>query len=460
VLGPERDSVRPLPRSGRVTIGRSSDNDLALPDPLMSRHHAVLHLDGGVRLEDLGSENGTLLYLPPGENLFDSAGDTVPQATRHLRGQTADLNDGAIISLGATRLLVRRADEERSPAPVAEAPAAGERWIMRSPKMRAVWELAARAAATQINVLLLGETGVGKEVLAQRIHDTSPRAGKDFVRLNCAAFSETLLESELFGHEKGAFTGATTTKPGLFESADGGTILLDEVGELPLQLQGKLLRLLEERAVLRIGALRPRPVDVRIIAATNRDLERDIDAGTFRRDLYFRLNGLALVIPPLRERVEEIRPLAMAFAAALAERERRSVPEWSEAALARLERHAWPGNVRELRNVVERALVVAPGRIEPEHLPEAVVRGASPPPAAIVAAAPVADAVTLPSLDAADALRQRAEELDRDRIIQALEQCAWNQTKAAELLQMTRRALVIRLERYQIPRPRKRLRTE
>ena len=181
--------------------------------------------------------------------------------------------------------------------------------------MRRVHELAERAAAGTINVLITGETGVGKELLAETVHRASPRRGGPYVCLNCAALSETLLESELFGHERGAFTGAVQAKPGLLETAARGTLFLDEVGELPLATQAKLLRVIETREVTRLGSVRPHRIDVRFIAATNRDLEAEVARGAFRADLYFRLNGITLTIPPLRSRLEEIRPLAETFAA-------------------------------------------------------------------------------------------------------------------------------------------------
>jgi len=237
--------------------------------------------------------------------------------------------------------------------------------------MQKLYKLVKRIASSPISVLLLGETGVGKEVMAETIHRESPRAAKSMLRLNCAALGEQLLESELFGHERGAFTGAVVAKPGLLETAHGGTVFLDELGEMPLSTQAKLLRVLEDRQVQRVGSLKPRPIDVRFVGATNRDLEAEIAAGRFRQDLYFRLNGIAVTIPPLRERVDEIEGLASAFIVhACQKSQREDVPLLSPQALALLRGYTWPGNIRELRNVMERAvLLCTEGLILAEHLP-------------------------------------------------------------------------------------------
>src|SRR6266700_3563136 len=236
--------------------------------------------------------------------------------------------------------------------------------------MRRVHALAARAAAGEISVVILGETGVGKEVLARAIHESSARSARALVSVNCAALSESLLESELFGHERGAFTGAAQAKPGLLETAPGGTVFLDELGELPLALQAKLLRVVETREIVRVGGVRARKIDVRFIAATNRDLEAAVRRGAFRADLYFRLNGMTLVIPPLRERPLDLPRLARQMVLDLARHaNQRPPPALSDPALDVITRHDWPGNVRELRNVIERALLLCEGAtITPEHL--------------------------------------------------------------------------------------------
>jgi DNA-binding NtrC family response regulator len=289
-------------------------------------------------------------------------------------------------------------------------------------------------------LLVVGETGAGKEVLAQAVHRWSPRAARPFVPINCAAFSETLVESELFGHERGAFTGAAQAKVGLIEAADGGTLFLDEIGEMPLSVQAKLLRVIETRQLLRIGATKAHAVDVRFVAATNRDLEEEVAEKRFREDLYFRLHVIALEVPPLRERPEEIEGLARLFLERLAEPLGRPAPQLSGEAIEHLRSYVWPGNVRELRNVMERAFVLCNGPvILPEHLPlEKMSRSRAAAPAHTAAPAP----------------GRSLKEIERDAIVDALARCRGNQTRAAELLGMPRRTFCKRMNEYQIARGR------
>jgi DNA-binding NtrC family response regulator len=243
--------------------------------------------------------------------------------------------------------------------------------VARSPAMKALVAQARRVAAVDASVLLLGESGVGKERIARFIHTSSPRQAGPFVAINCAAMPESLLESELFGHARGAFTGAVTDRPGLFEAARGGTLLLDEVGELPAAMQAKLLRVLQEREVRRLGENKTRAIDVRVVAATHRDLSSEVKAGRFREDLYFRLRVVELKVPALRERPEDVLPLARLALTDAAKRSRLPVRELSPEALRRVAAYAWPGNVRELFNAMERATVLATGRrVEVDDLPE------------------------------------------------------------------------------------------
>jgi transcriptional regulator with PAS, ATPase and Fis domain len=300
-----------------------------------------------------------------------------------------------------------------------------------------------RVARGTISVLILGETGVGKELLAEEIHRCSERRGK-FVALNCAALSESLLESELFGHEKGSFTGASSAKEGLLESAQEGTLFLDEVGEMPLSTQVKLLRVLEERKVLRVGGRTPRSIDIRVVSATNRDLEREIAAGRFRLDLYYRLNGMALTVPALRERRADIAPLAQRFVADASRATRRTeAPRISAEVLAALSAYLWPGNIRELRNVLERAVLLCDGaELCTSHLPNKLT------------SAPDTSLAQEP--DPRARLLSEIEDLERERVVAALASCGGNQTQAAELLGISRRTLVTRLSLYELPRPRRR----
>jgi DNA-binding NtrC family response regulator len=342
---------------------------------------------------------------------------------------------------------------------------------LRLGAMRRLEPLIERVAGGVINVLVVGETGVGKEVIARTIHEKSPRSKARMVAINCAALSESLLESELFGYEKGAFTGAQQAKMGLLEAAEGGTVFLDEAGEMPLALQAKLLRVLDQREVFRVGSVVPRPLDVRFIAATNRDLGREIARGRFRQDLFFRLNGITLAVPPLRERIEEIVPLARLFVEKAARHAGRvDEPRISLEALSLLRAYAWPGNVRELRNVMERAVLLCAGdEIRPEHLPGEkmvpllAVRPSAPPASEGEIAAAMANEmptqVKVPLAHVPLAQRSLTPSTpinERDRIRAALDECAGNQTHAARLLGISRSTLIARIQQHEIPRPRKR----
>ena len=345
--------------------------------------------------------------------------------------------------------LIEKACARLRPAPAGSAPPGA---IVLDPRMRDVYRLAEKAAGRDINVLILGETGVGKEILAQTIHRASKRADRPFLSLNCGGVSETLRESELFGYERGAFTDAKVAKPGLLEMAEGGTVFLDEIGEMSPSIQAMLLRAIDTKQIMRVGGVRPKAIDVRFVAATNRDLVEEIREKRFRSDLYYRLNQISLEIPPLRERRSEIRPLAEAFLAELAGGAA-GAPRLSNEAVQLLESHAWDGNIRELRNVINRALVLCDGdTIEPEHLPlETLQRAASP--ARMPAADDAAAEILPPPSELSLTPEQRSE---RERIVAALQAEGGNQSRAARRLGMSRSTLGTRLDELGIPRPQKR----
>jgi DNA-binding NtrC family response regulator len=295
--------------------------------------------------------------------------------------------------------------------------------------MRQVFEVIRKVAETDLTVLIRGESGTGKELVAEALHQHSTRAGGPFVAVNCAAISRELVESELFGHEKGAFTGADARRKGRFESAGGGTIFLDEIGDMAPETQAKVLRVLQERRFERVGGAAPVEVDVRVLAATHRDLEADVKRGRFREDLYYRLKVVEIEIPPLRERLEDVPALVDRFLGALAERLGRPKKTIRPAALARLASFGWPGNVRELRNVVEQAAVLAPGDAIEEsdlRLPEAD----APAPAAAG-----------PDASFAEAKRRLIVDFERRYLLAALRQHGGNVSRAAAAIGMVRQSL-------------------
>jgi DNA-binding NtrC family response regulator len=328
--------------------------------------------------------------------------------------------------------LVREVKELRAERAERFAPA---QVVGTSAALRAAVEMAARVADSRATVLVTGETGTGKEVIAGLVHGHSPRTDGPFVKMNCAALPEALLESELFGHEKGAFTGADRLRIGRFEQAHGGTLFLDEIGDMAPATQAKLLRVLQDKEFTRVGGVRPIQADVRIIAATHRELEREIRAGRFREDLYFRLNVIRIAMPALRERPEDVEALARHFAATFARELGRPERALSAAAVARLRAHRWPGNVRELRNVIERAVLLADG--------------------------PVIDAPDVEVPDAPDAIEPAAapaaglsmRDAERAMVLAALRRAGFVQKDAASLLGVSRRKLNYMVQRMGIRHP-------
>ena len=307
----------------------------------------------------------------------------------------------------------------------------GEEVLGESPAMQQVFRLVEQVAPRDANVLLRGESGTGKERVARLVHTLSPRKDKPMVGVHCGALTETLLESELFGHEKGSFTGAHQRKPGRFEMADGGTLFLDEIGDISLSVQVKLLRVLQERKFERVGGTETLSVDVRIIAATHRDLEEMMKEGSFREDLYYRLSVFPIEIPPLKRRKEDIPLLAKSFLA----RYGRGKVVLGKRAKAALSSYAWPGNVRELENLMERATILCPeGEVGLEHLPPGLAHGLS--------ATVVGGDFQLPEEGLV------MDDLEKSLILQALDRSKGNKSSAAELLGLTRRQLYTRLEKY------------
>jgi two-component system response regulator AtoC len=441
-----------LRADARLVLGRGDDSDVCVPDESVSRRHAILSGAGGVwQVEDLGSSNGTFVA-----------------GIRLSRGVPRAVSPGSVVMLGDARFALDGGPGQAAFLGAVAAP-------LVEPMQR-VLRMVDVVADSMLAVLLLGETGVGKGRLADEIHRRSSRAAGPFVRLNCAAVPDGLLESELFGHERGAFTGAVKAKPGILETASGGTAFLDEIGEIPSSTQAKLLHVLEHGEVQRVGAVEPRPIDVRFIAATNQSV---VAGGQLRRDLYFRLAGVPLRIPPLRERVDEIPEMARSFIEEACKASRRPCPGIAEAAIAALKAYPWPGNVRELRNVVARAVLVSAGlEVRPEHLmfdagalePSMPAAPELPPPnlahrQLVDARPPTADArATAPARPrggddttaaATGRLDSGVREYERERIRQALELAGGHQGKAAEQLGVSRRTLTNKLNELGLPRPRK-----
>ena len=356
--------------------------------------------------------------------------------------------------LASVRGALRQAELERTVSEVTSAgrqPRGLGRLVGASPAMARVSDLLRRAAGTHITVLITGDSGTGKEVAARALHEESDRADEPFVALNCGAIPETLIESELFGHEKGAFTGAQSERPGCFEAASGGTLFLDEIGELPRDLQVKLLRVLQEREVVRVGGNRPRPVDTRVVAATNRDLAGDLRSGAFREDLYYRLAVYPVHMPPLLEREDDVLLLARTFLQQLGQRHGRRVLRLPDATRQALLQHAWPGNVRELENALERALLLTDGEelgvqtlalrtSAPEARSESeFTRGAAPtPPDRARAFEWPRELEDLPPL----------ELVERAWLERALELCEGNVREVSRRLGIGRATIARRLERY------------
>jgi transcriptional regulator with PAS, ATPase and Fis domain len=394
-----------------ITLGGEPDNDVVIDDPHVSGRHAEIRpVATGYQLVDLGSTNGTRV--------------------QGVAVSSAYLRPGVIVTLGTTHVRFEGPEPDAADGPISFGDAVG-----RSQVMRQTFALLSRLAPSELTITLLGATGTGKDVLARAIHKKSPRAKGPFVVFDCGAVAPSLIESHLFGHEKGAFTGATDEHPGAFEQADEGTLFLDEVGELALELQPKLLRVLETRRVMRVGGTAERPVDVRIVAATNRDLEREVEAGRFRQDLFYRLGVAVVRLPSLRERPGDVTELIQHMASEMG-------VAVSPEVIAVLESYDWPGNVRELRNVMMSAVAVSDKKIlQPRDLLlfEARRGGASP-------SAPEAGA----EADRTSLAGRTLEQIEAAAIRQTLEHVAGNKTHAAKVLGIAPSTLYAKLKKYSI----------
>ena len=394
-------NMRQVVHEGDVCrVGTQPSNDLVLSDPSVSRFHCRLVPDpNGWRLEDSGSLNGTWLH-----------------GIRILGG--ALLPPEAVVNVGQTVIRIVATPSDRQTL-VPMMPSFGA-IIGQSKAMRKLFSLLEKVAASDINCFIHGESGSGKELVAAEVVQRGTRADKPFVVVDCGAISPSLVESELFGHVRGAFTGADRDRVGAFEAADGGTVFLDEIGELPIGVQPKLLRALEQREIRRVGETKTRKVNVRVIAATNRDLEREVNKGTFREDLYFRIAVITVRVPPLRERTEDIHDLIRSFLKNLGAEESESL--FPREVIEELSTHEWPGNVRELRNYVERSVVLQTARTS-------FVSEAAPPSVMSGARAPGID-VSVPFKVAKDRL---VEAFERAYVPAVIEAAGGNMTKAARM---------------------------
>jgi len=394
-------------------VSRTAGKEIyVLEDRCMGKGDAACHLFGRTR-EEWGPERAEELRFFEEKRLKECLDVSQHRVTETLKAAERKLREHR-------RTLVQVARDVDEPFGI----------VAKSAQIRRLVDLAGRVAKVDSTVLITGESGSGKERIARLLHEESTRAAGPFIAVNCGAITETLLESELFGHARGAFTGAAQDRPGLFEAANGGTLLLDEVGEISPSMQVKLLRVLQEREVRRVGENKSRRIDVRVLAATNRDLAHGVAGGGFRQDLYYRLKVVELHVPPLRERRDDILPLARVLLAQAALRMKRKIQGLTPGAADQLLRYAWPGNVRELENAMERAVALARGsRVELEDLPEEV-REAFPRPT------PVAGAV------------QPLQAMEKDYIIAVLGMNGGNQTRTAEQLQIGSATLYRKLKKY------------
>ena len=417
----------------------SSDYDVVLCDINMPR------LDGLslLRRTREASENPPEVIMLTGQATVESAIEAMKLGAYDYLTKPYRIGELSALVTAASEKQQLKVDNQRLRAQIARSSQSMPEIVADSPQMKEALRLVQRVATSDTSVLITGESGVGKEMIAQAIHRLSSRADKHFIDLNCAALQDTLLESELFGYEAGAFSGARTRKLGLFEIADGGTLFLDEIMEMPMQLQSKLLRALETRSFFRVGGVKKVEVDVRLLAATNRDKDRAISEGAFRADLMYRINSFEINIPPLRERREDIEPLARHLLHKLAGN---NEPELSPAAIDALCEFNWAGNVRQLRNCLERAILLSDnGMITPRELPPEIVYRTDRPVFSVSYNAP-----QVASSSFQNASPTNLRDVERQQIIGALEKTGWHRGKTAELLGISPSTLYRRLREYDL----------
>jgi DNA-binding NtrC family response regulator len=421
VLGRARVTVTSGPDAGKLfdlvglsmTIGTDPESDLLLTDPSVSSRHAeLIRTEHGCLLRDLGSTNGTFVD--------------------GYRALGVHLKERSEIRVGETVLSFESLDGEVE-LPLSRRTNFGK-LLGHSPAMRAAFATLHKAAKSHATVLILGESGTGKELAARGLHEESARREGPYVVFDCGTAAPTLVESQLFGHDKGAFTGAVSERQGVFEAADGGTLVLDEIGELPMELQPKLLRALESRTVTRLGSTRSREVDVRFVASTNKNLHEEVNAGRFREDLYFRLSVITVRLPPLRDRKEELPRLIRHFLGDLGQGEPAAVPE---ATMRLITSHDWPGNVREVRNFVERFLAL-PGAAPEELIPRAGL------PASLAPSVGLGDL----DIDFHDAKQRFTDRFERAYLEHLLERNGDNLSKAARVSGLSRQSCYRLLQKH------------
>jgi len=410
--------------------------DLLITDLRMPRRDGLSLLDC-VRAEF----PDTLVILITAHGTVDSAVSALRRGAFDYILKPFDQDEMKLVVNKAIKTLeLNRTNIRSEPVSVLQTPEGRYEIIGRSPKMAEVYQIIAKVADTPSTVLITGESGTGKELIATALHEQSSRKNGPFIKINCAAIPKNLMESELFGYERGAFTGAVASKPGRFELADGGTLFLDEIAEIPAEMQVKLLRALQESEFERVGGIKTIRVNVRIITATNRDLRREIELGNFREDLFFRLNVVPIHLPALRERTEDIELLAQHFVQKYNKRLKKQVENFSAEALNCLRQCPWQGNIRELENVVERTLLFCDSNIiRIEDLPEELRGRPSQTKTAEVGGA-------ISPLSMKEIVRQKTSIIERDLIVKALEETQGNVTRAAQLLKISRKGLQLKMK--------------